>query len=1268
MELLKKAFRKYRKKLATITVEKVHYCFCLMLILGAVMYVTVDNASIKSQAQTDSEDQLSDYSFYTLASATAAAFSTDLADTDHGGPEEAMKTYFVTLNPASGGGILAYCDSDTKGLIGMFMNAVSLSSASKSYASLDGKSFKNDWTSSGMSPFAHYVSLGATLTDLGIDSTGSAAETIGAFSGRMMTGSIVEIVFLLSQSVVLVFGVVVKCLKVLNPFTFFQSCTVPGGTHFQTILQGIATRNGLTGFSSTVQSSISVFIASFYNYLFTAGWALLSVSFVIMIIKVCFPMTFGSGPRGSFGLMKTWLTKVMFLIGGIAILGVTYTDVLNWLDDQTNSGNGAAEKVIASTFCDFENWAYAGMPLTGISISTNYSDGAITASASNNVQDLCYKINSSWNSTLPVTSLGNTYSGSGAENVKELVSQVQNNSNGHGGANSSEDAFSWVLSTLDRYKLGTKITSSAYESAWKNVYWSLATTDESKALQEYFKCFGSANAINQADETSTSRYSDNSLGWAEISSFNIANPFGAGGNTTDTGNNKNNIPSTASPSSAIGPWWNLRYSRSYDTNVSYDGTVLSAMSIYNYLNTTFETSEMVVYSSSKSSSNYIRDSHYSISLVGKGSSSAIILIMCITLLLCYTVLGFAYGFGIVFTNIKRGFRLLIAVPGAMLGSLQAIAKVVSYTVLMIFEIVINVFLYCLTTEMLYTLATDFTQLIQNYTATLLGTTVVAVVQPLISIVIIIALWWFTIKCIQLRKPIIKSAEEAADNVISKFIIGADRGGSTRANVSGAAGGSGGGGGTGLSAGKAKPPTSIGDSILHPGQRNKARIEAKKAKGEAKANMLLGQMGIGSGTSSAVKEEEALDSYRKAEKENKKQARKEKAQGAAKAVVGAAEVAAGAATGNAALTARGASNMAQGSIDMQNAAINATNNSAALANQASQAIGGRRSEKAAQAPSNNVAIEKFDAVKEATGAASAAIGGVDGLAAAGGSGSEVASAMSNVKSLAGAYKATGGDTAALANAVSSGDYAGAVRMVAGNQGVKTLSSGGSLNVDTSSVSTSASMSHSKMNSVQTVDSEVTQIAGKATVNRASGNGSDSVSVSASGGIKNTSAHGITATQTVTDTLNVQQQTVTAHQSVGLRNSGGSVAGPQRSSMSGNNYTQTVNDSYTVNHNANVNEVFANAGSYGGGRGGYRPSSGSARSYDVTDTVNVNRRQQVNYQDGGTSVNGSTRGKGYVPTSGTSMNHEVTDNINISRRQRTTYKEIREGDAPKRPNKS
>lgn len=100
---------------------------------------------------------------------------------------------------------------------------------------------------------------------------------------------------------------------------------------------------------------------------------------------------------------------------------------------------------------------------------------------------------------------------------------------------------------------------------------------------------------------------------------------------------------------------------------------LSPMATYNYLNSCFDDTSIKVYSSEKSSSTLIREYHYSVNVVGKGITSLVILTLCITLLSTYCVLGFTYAFGIVMSNIKTSLRLILSVPGSMIGSLQCIA-------------------------------------------------------------------------------------------------------------------------------------------------------------------------------------------------------------------------------------------------------------------------------------------------------------------------------------------------------------------------------------------------------------------------------------------------------------------------------------------------------------------------------------------------------------------------------------------------------------------
>ena len=272
---------------------------------------------------------------------------------------------------------------------------------------------------------------------------------------------------------------------------------------------------------------------------------------------------------------------------------------------------------------------------------------------------------------------------------------------------------------------------------------------------------------------------------------------------------------------------------------------LPALAVYNYLNSTFNETTVRVYSSEKASSGHIRDYHYSVNLVGKGEQSFVYLLLCIMMLLTYSVLGFVYAFGIIMSNMKRGMRLIVAVPGAMLGSLASVAKIISYTVLMIAELVLNIMLYMLTTDLIFSVASVITTTFVSTAASIFSSTFVSsgAFSTLVSILVIIFLIWFTVQAIKLRNPIIKSLEEMADNVVTKFITGQTAGGNAQ--------GSGGQGDSSTTARGAQI------AAMEPKRRFRTPVgrAAEKMKDTSKQEAFLGQMFGGNG--SAFKEDQAF---------------------------------------------------------------------------------------------------------------------------------------------------------------------------------------------------------------------------------------------------------------------------------------------------------------------------------------------------------------------------------------------------------------------------
>ncbi|MCM1543645.1 MAG: hypothetical protein NC121_20665, partial [Blautia sp.] len=247
---------------------------------------------------------------------------------------------------------------------------------------------------------------------------------------------------------------------------------------------------------------------------------------------------------------------------------------------------------------------------------------------------------------------------------------------------------------------------------------------------------------------------------------------------------------------------------------------------------------------------------------------------------------------------KRGMRLIVAVPGAMLGSLASVAKVISYTVLMIAELVLNIMLYMLTTDLIFSVASVITTTFVSTAASVFSSSFVSTggFSTLVSILVIIFLIWFTVQAIKLRKPIIRSLEEMADNVVNKFITGQTAGGNAQG-----------------SGGQGEAGTAKGAQIaaMEPKRRFRTPIgrACEKMGDTSKQEAFLGQMFGGNG--SAFKEDQAFRQRDLEKRAAKKHARREMFEAGKQLAAGAGEFAAGAATGNAALMAQGAKNALHG---------------------------------------------------------------------------------------------------------------------------------------------------------------------------------------------------------------------------------------------------------------------------------------------------------------------------------------------------------------------
>ena len=813
---------------------------CLGLTAGVLVMapVTVQAGWFGTASEDDAP---ADYSFYTLASSAASALCS-AAGTDDA--SLAWRDVFPDLPASAAGGFVGFADDRSARYIKGIMQAMTSTSAAEyTFRQMTQDSMT---TNSGNHVFLPYMAYGSALLDAGVDGYGLGAETFSM--SRQLIGGITMLLFVSAQMIASVYRLILKLLMLLNPFQFFSAVQAGNMTgQFQEL--------GNTGFGN-VSGSLTRLISGWYSVLYNMS----VVTCVLIIAFFIAGVMFCRGRYRQWGAWRKFLIRIAFIFIGIPLIGGTYTALLERMEGDLQNGNTAAVKVVASTFCDFEGFVmqpniddalYAGVsiPIKITNSQVRFDSDAMS------VQELCLALNSKATNYSFDNSF--SYGTSGNASITQMVENLQAVQDEY----PSENLTVWVFDVLGRYMSGQKVRSSSFETAWVATHWANADKADLKA---FIECSDSPNDYADAPNyTGAGRWTDSSS----------INPFLARGSNTyiywmPSGQNERGITLPA----------DFR---------------LSAMSVYNYLNTRFSPSGAVVYSTERASSDAVRSLHYSVNLAGGGIYGMLLFLSCITLLGTYSIIGFFYSFGIFMTNIKRGIRLIIAVPGAMLGSVQSIAKIISYAVLMILEIVLNIMCYSIFTELLFslsvTLLSNFTSMLSQVGLALAG----LYLMPVLSVFLICFLIWFCIMAVKMRGAVVKSLESMADSIIQKFIVGDTAG----APVTGGSAGSAIAGGA--LAGAVTGFTSAGSVGRH---------VIAQSKDTTKQEELISDMfGGGRSGGSAVADEMTMQQRKKIRAEE----RKEKTLAAFRTIRGGADVAMG--------TTRVAGGDVTGALQMANGA-------------------------------------------------------------------------------------------------------------------------------------------------------------------------------------------------------------------------------------------------------------------------------------------------------------------------------------------------------------
>jgi hypothetical protein len=638
-----------------------------------------------------------------------------------------------------------------------------------------------------------YTYYGYLLGQLGLDKT--TTET--SFSmGPLVTGGLMYILYILSLAVPMFFHIIISILKALNPFQLF---TVGADEWVNNYLGKMSTTNPMYGLASVV--------TSMYKAFQSMSVELMVPLFLVMLIVWILLLRRGGETKRK---IRDFAIRLLFIGLGIPVLGGTYTACLDAMSESSSSSATAATQIVGSVFVDFGTWAKDRQLAVPSSVSGIEGIAYVVPDSSLNQTNA--EVESSGPGIIPSTkSLANirattwyinsychpaAFSGSSKYEIKFLSNGSANGTSGSTSAtafdglsdtdyaakndNSAVKTQKTLMSMLTRYFKGSFYYGSDYESDVKgflsNRYATLSGDSAKEILLQVTKAadektwkFGKTDNVLKSDDKTDRVYFYLRLTNVKLgANYNI---FANGGLDVKQGaNNKTFVYYDKNASKGTGTVVVQSGSYSGSDRSGYSRG-LSTFSMYNYLNSSFNESGIVCYSSEKASSGFIRKGHKSVSLVGTGITGFLYWLDACILLLVFVVIGFWYCFAIMFSNLRRGIRMIMAVPGAMLGAMRAIAKVVVYTCMLIIEIIASFILY----DIVMQLAMAMPTVVMGPLASVMSSnsriaSMFATLYVPISLIVEMILYILTlIMALRLRKSFVKSIDEAAAKLIDKFL-------------------------------------------------------------------------------------------------------------------------------------------------------------------------------------------------------------------------------------------------------------------------------------------------------------------------------------------------------------------------------------------------------------------------------------------------------------------------------------------------------------------
>ena len=688
------------------------------------------------------------YDFYTLSSNVTAYFS----DAVKPGTKTSLSAdegwTTIAQNASEGGDFLGYGDDNISSFTGWLVSKTTGASNTVGYDSLRAISSDSDGNKTSLQGALGYAQYGSLLNAMGLDSTSTG---IGLHLENMIFGFVMMLLYLLAGGIDTIFSAVVWILDLLNPFRmFFQAVSVSSAS----LADGMTDGQGVPVW----MQSLSTWVSDWYQVLVNMSWTVLMPLFLVTFVTSAFLWKKGQALSG----LKKLLVRVVFLAFGLPLIGSLYTATLSTMKDASAGASMGATRVVVSTFVDFENWAKnsrlavpqgATLAWDGLTQApTGYSVNKLrqtTAAINGLAQHEAFKDVSS----LGVSSLGSIT----IEAAKADESQD---------SGVSYKTYGATMGMLLRYATAQRYEASDFETAVKGTLGQAAASNSDNGTLVK-SCATTWFGVQTDGSTKAGESGDNQkcdkLKASDNPVLTVAPGSGLKADLGETGS----VYTFTTPGGSDSPGARVvKGGERVNAN-------LSALSMYNYLNTSFDKNALTVYSSSNAVSQATREYHASVNLVGSSGVNWLYWLNASTTLFCFVVLGLGYALGMLTGAVRNTLRIITAVPFATLGSLAAIAKVLIYTFTMITEIIGTMFIYRLVQEFIVSVPSIFEGGLEHMYNSLGGfgdylrnSGYVTLFTAIVTTVVLLLL---TVKMMHFRGAFVKGLNEAVTKIVDKFL-------------------------------------------------------------------------------------------------------------------------------------------------------------------------------------------------------------------------------------------------------------------------------------------------------------------------------------------------------------------------------------------------------------------------------------------------------------------------------------------------------------------